>query len=109
MLPFPRDSCSVVALILCLAARAAGQMHGMVHDSDGSPVAGAQVAAHSSTEKPDRTVLSASDGSFAMPDLKPGHYQYKATKRGFADSPVIERDLIAGEDLTVTLTLGANQ
>jgi hypothetical protein len=43
-----------------------------------------------------------------MDDLKPGHYQFKATKRGFADSPVAEGDLIAGEDLSLNFTLGAN-
>jgi len=42
-----------------------------------------------------------------MDDLKPGHYQFKAAKRGFADSPVAERDLTAGEDLTLNLTLRA--
>jgi hypothetical protein len=34
-----------------------------------------------------------------MTDLKPGHYEIKATKLGGADSPVAERDLIAGQDL----------
>jgi hypothetical protein len=44
-----------------------------------------------------------------MDDLNPGHYQFKATKRGFADSPVAEGDLTAGEDLTLNLTLRANE
>jgi hypothetical protein len=44
-----------------------------------------------------------------MDDLNPGHYQFKATKRGFADSPVAERDLTAGENLTLNLTLRANE
>ena len=100
---------AVVAFILCLAARAAGQVHGVVHDSIGSPVAGAQVVAHNSTESTDRTFASAADGSFAIDDLKPGHYQFKATKLGFADSPVAGEDLTAGGNVTVTLTLGAHQ
>jgi hypothetical protein len=76
---------AAVALVLCLAARAAGQLHGLVHDAAGSPVAGAQVIAHSSKENTDRAFVSAADGSFAIADLKPGHYQFKATKLGFAD------------------------
>jgi len=42
-----------------------------------------------------------------MTGLQPGHYQFKVIKLGYADSEVVERDLIAGEDLTLNLTLGA--
>lgn len=83
---------AVATLILWPTIRAAGQVHGRVHgliqDADGSPVAGAQVVAHNSRENTDRTVVGAADGSFAMDEVEPGHYQFKATKRGFADSPV---------------------
>jgi hypothetical protein len=53
--------------------------------------------------------VSAADGSFALTDLKPGHYQIRATKLGFADSPVTDEDLTAGQDLALNLTLGAKQ
>jgi len=96
-----------VALMLWLAVpvpgQATGRVHGLIQNADGSPVAGAQVVAHSAGENSDRTLVSAADGSFAM-DLIPGHYQFKATKSGFADSPAAERDLSAGEDLTLNLT-----
>jgi hypothetical protein len=52
--------------------------------------------------------VSAADGSFSVNDLPPGHYQFKATKHGFADSPVVEVDLTAGGDLALSLTLRAN-
>jgi Carboxypeptidase regulatory-like domain/Putative beta-barrel porin-2, OmpL-like. bbp2 len=104
---------AVVALILWLVIRAPGQVqgrvHGLIQDAGGSPVAGAQIVAHSSRENTDRAFVSAMDGSFTMDDLNPGHYQFKATKRGFADSPVAEGDLTAGEDLTLNLTLRANE
>jgi hypothetical protein len=104
---------AVAALILWLAIRALGQVHGRVHgliqDAVGSPVAAAQVVAHSSRENTDRAFASAADGSFAIDDLRPGHYQFKATKRGFADSAVAEADLTAGEDLILNLTLRANE
>ena len=44
---------AVVALILWLAIRAPGQVHGLIQDAGGSPVAGAQVVAHSSRENTD--------------------------------------------------------
>jgi hypothetical protein len=100
---------AVASLTLWLALRARGQVHGLVQTAGGLPAAGAQVVAHDSREQPDRVLVSAADGSFAIHDLKPGHYQFKAMKRGFADSPVVERDLAAGDDLTVNLTLGADQ
>ena len=74
---------AVVALILWLAIRAPGQVqgrvHGLIQDAGGSPVAGAQVVAHSPRENTDRAFLSAADGSFTMDGLNPGHYQFKAT------------------------------
>jgi len=86
-----------------------GQVHGLIQDAAGSRVAGAHIIAHNSLENTDRAFVSGADGSFAMDDLKPGHYQFKATKRGFADSRVEAGNLIAGEDLSVNLTLGANE
>jgi hypothetical protein len=95
-----------------LATRSSGQVngrvHGLIHDAAGSPVAGAPVVARNARENSDRAVVSAADGSFTMDDLKPGHYQFKAARRGFAESPVADEDLTAGLDLTLNLTLGAD-
>jgi hypothetical protein len=101
---------SLVVLLLAVAAivQAQSQIHGVVQDAAGSPVASAQVLAHNSEEKTDRTILSAADGSFAIDNLKPGHYQIKATKLGFRDSPVAEQDLVAGGNLMLNLILGAH-
>lgn len=99
-------------MILWLAVSAAGQEHsqlrGLIQDVGGSPIAGAQVVAHNSWENTDRACVIGADGSFAMDDLKPGHYQFKARKRGLADSPVAEADLPEGGDVTLNLTLGAH-
>jgi len=103
---------AVAAWVLWFSIPAAGQVHGRVHgliqDPSGSPVAGAQVVAHNSVDKTDRAFVSAADRSFATDDLKPGHYQFKAAKRGFADSPVVEKDLTAGQDVALNLTVSAN-
>jgi hypothetical protein len=99
---------SLAALILCLAVPAQAQVHGKIQDAGGSPVGSARIVIDS-RESTDRTFTSAADGSFATNGLKPGHYRIKASKQGFTDSPVAERDLIAGEDLALTLTLGASE
>lgn len=85
-----------------------GQVHGLIQDLGGSPVAGAQIVAHNSRENANLAVVSATDGSFSIGGLQPGHYRFTASKRGFADSQVAEADLKAGEHLTLNLTLRAN-
>jgi hypothetical protein len=102
----------MTALMLWFAVRAPGQVHAQVHglilDPGGSPVAGAKVFAHNFPENTDRSFVSGADGSFVIDNLNPGHYQLKATKPGFADSTIQETDLTAGQDLTVNLTLHPN-
>jgi hypothetical protein len=103
---------AVVALMLWFVVHALGQLqgrvHGLIQDAQGSPVAGAQIVAHNSLETPDKVAVSAADGSFTMDGLKPGHYQFKATRRGFGDSTVMETDVAASQDLAVHLTLRPN-
>jgi hypothetical protein len=100
---------AVALLIVWFAVRASGQVRGLIQDSSGAPVAGAQVAAHNVGENVDRQFVSAADGSFITVGLKAGHYQFTAAKLGFADSAAAERDLAAGQDLTLNLTLGAHE
>jgi len=97
---------ALVAFILWLVVPAFGQVHGLIGDTGGSPVAGAQIVAHNSLGTPNQVSTSAADGSFAMKDLKPGHYQFKAEKLGFADSAMVEQDVTTAGDLTLNLRLG---
>jgi hypothetical protein len=99
---------TICSLLLLSVSAGCAQVRGRIQDLAGSPIAGAQVIVHSSGENADRTVLSSADGSFAMDGLKPGHYQFRASKSGFADSKVAEQDVAASGDVTVNLTLGAN-
>jgi hypothetical protein len=103
--------CTVAALASCLATRmpgqAQGRVHGLIQDTAGSPVSGAQVIAHNTRDNTDRTFVSTADGSFTIGDLKPGYYQFKATKLGFVDSAAVEADPVEGQDLTLNLKLGA--
>jgi hypothetical protein len=54
----------------------------------------------------ERTVISASDGSFKIDDLKPGRYQLVASKDGFANSPESTVEVVAGQSAEVDPTLG---
>jgi hypothetical protein len=104
---------ALAILILCFALGASGQVRGLIQDSAGAPVAGAQVVAHNtarnSGDNLDQQFMSAADGYFTTIGLKPGHYQFKATKLGFNDSAVAEQDLAAGQELTLNFTLGERE
>jgi hypothetical protein len=104
---------ALAILILCFALGASGQVRGLIQDSAGAPVAGAQVVAHNtarnSGDNLDQQFMSAADGYFTTVGLKPGHYQFKATKLGFNDSAVAEQDLAAGQELTLNFTLGERE
>ena len=100
---------AIAAVTTWLAGRAWGQVHGVILDANGSPVAGAQAIAHSGHENADRESVSSADGTFTINELNPGHYQIKARKLGYADSPAMELELNSGEKLTVNLKLGARE
>jgi hypothetical protein len=99
----------VWVLVYFFVSPAHAQVHGLIQDAAGSAVAGAQVLARNTRANKDRAFVSAADGSFEMKGLTPGHYQFRAVKQGFADSPVADRDLTDGEELTLNLTLGASE
>ena len=109
---------ATTAAVFCFAAAAFGQapaqIHGHILDSGGSPVPGAQIVAHPVTQvsaansNSDHTASSGADGSLIIADLPPGHYQLKAAKRGFADSPVAEIDVTSGEDRRFDFVLRSN-
>jgi hypothetical protein len=63
----------------------------------------AQVLAHNVEEKLDRAVVTSADGSFVIENLKPGHYQVKVIKQGFASSSA-EVEIVAGQSLSLDVT-----
>jgi hypothetical protein len=83
-------------------------IQGITREPLGAPLAQAQVAVHSLDENTDRTVISGSDGTFLVEDLKPGHYQLTAKKQGFANAPATTVELAAGQSLHQDITLGAS-
>jgi len=61
-----------------------GTVVGVTRAPDGHPLPKAQVIAHNSADpNADRTAISASDGTYKLADLLPGHYEVTASKDGF--------------------------
>jgi hypothetical protein len=84
-----------------------GELRGVTRDVNGQPLAQTQVLVHSLETSTDRTVVSSSDGVFAIADLSPGQYQLKASKEGFADSQASTVEIAAGQSLNHDVTLGS--
>jgi len=60
-----------------------GQIHGIVHDPQHRPIAGAQVELHAANSSFTRTVISAPDGSFSIPSVPLGDYEITVSQPGF--------------------------
>jgi len=83
-----------------------GKLQGVTLRADNRPLSQVIVIVHSLGDNNDRAVVSNADGSFAIGDLKPGHYQLTATKPGFATSQVTYVAVSAGDDLRLDMKLG---
>jgi len=83
-------------------SRAAGR----VLDTDGQPVAGAEVLAYSGTHF-ERKVKTSADGSYVIGDLPPGKYHLKARKGKLFTKQLPQYDIAVehGSSLAVELTL----
>src|SRR5689334_19145047 len=64
-------------------AVSSAQIHGVVTDSTGASVAGAQVRATQTETGMIRTTVSNSEGSFALPNLPVGPYNLEVSASGF--------------------------
>jgi len=61
-----------------------GTVVGVTRAPDGHPIPKAQVIAHNPADsKADRSAISATDGTYKLADLLPGHYEVTASKDGF--------------------------
>jgi hypothetical protein len=70
--------------ILSAQAVSTAQIKGTVQDSSGSAVPGAEVKATQTATGATRTVTSATDGSYALPELSIGPYTLEVSKDGFS-------------------------
>src|SRR6476659_1525463 len=110
-----RASLIVVALVCATPgaawaqAIAGSQLSGVVRDSSGGAIPGAEVTATKTDTGTVRTVFSGADGAYALPNLPVGPYQLKVVLQGFntyvRDGIVLQ--VSTNPAIDVTLNVGA--
>jgi hypothetical protein len=109
--------CCLSFLIGAPAVRAAifGQIHGVVHDPQHRPIAGARVELHAVHSDFVKTVITGTDGSFILSSISLGEYNVTVSHAGFENvrelftlasdtSPILHFELQLGTVLeTVTV------
>jgi hypothetical protein len=115
--------CLIFLLLLHGAAARAtifGQVHGVVHDPQHRPIAGARVEVRAANSSFTQTTISSQDGSFAISSVPLGDYIVTISQPGFAatretitlasdTSPVLHIELQVGAvNQAVTVTTDTN-
>jgi hypothetical protein len=90
-------------------AVAGSQLSGVVRDSSGGSIPGAEVTVTKTDTGMTRTVFSGADGAYTLPNLPIGPYQLKVTLQGFntyvRDGIVLQ--VSSNPEINVTLAIGA--
>src|SRR5438128_6438238 len=90
-------------------AIAGSQLSGVVRDSSGGAIPGAEVTATKTDTGQVRTVFTGADGAYALPNLPVGPYQLKVVLQGFntyvRDGIVLQ--VGSNPEINVTLAVGA--
>ncbi len=91
-----------------LFAQATSQIQGVVRDSSGSPVPGAEVKATQTDTGLVRTAASGADGGYVLSNLAIGPYKLDVTKAGFAtySQTGIVLQVASNPTVDVALTVG---
>jgi hypothetical protein len=80
---------------------APGGIEGLLHEPDGAtPVAGGWIDVHDAEEQPWMGADTAPDGSFAIPNLPPGHYTLRAYPpqgSAYAGSLPVQVEVLSGQ------------
>jgi len=107
----------IAALLVCAMSlgvaraqlQATSQIQGIIQDSSGAPVPGAQVKVTQTETGVSRSAESGSDGGYVLPTLPIGHYRLEVTKSGFATyvQTGIELQVATNPTIDVSLKIGA--
>jgi len=101
--------CALTAATAAAQAVAGSQVSGIVRDSSGGALPGAEVTITKTDTGLMRTTFSGSDGTYALPNLPVGPYQLKVVLQGFTtyvqDGIVLQ--VSTNPEINVTLALGA--
>src|ERR1700679_2662760 len=96
-----RKALTMMILSVCLTLHLAqaqstfGDLRGTTRDPSGLALAQATVTVHSLDANTARSVVSGDDGSFAVENLLPGHYQLTAVKADFQSASATKLELSA--------------
>src|SRR5215471_326549 len=89
---------ALAALVVSLLAPASafgGEIHGRVLNAQGAPVAGATVTVNDGHDPPAARVVTAADGSYAVPNLEPGTYVVTVSEDG---QQMLRREVAVGNE-----------
>ena len=88
-----------------------GTILGVVKDSSGAVVAGAMITIRNTDTGDRRTLTSANDGAYRVPQLPTGHYEVRVEHSGFRTETQQGITLNVGDNavINVTLQVGATQ
>ena len=100
---------SGVILSLQAQTTTVSQISGIVQDSTGAAVAGAQVTVTNTATSAARSVVSGTDGAYAITNLVVGPYRLQATKEGFStyNQSGIVLQVNTNPEINVVLKVGA--
>jgi hypothetical protein len=113
-LSLAKSPLALLILLFCfaiLASHAAyaqstfGSVRGVAQDDSGAVLPDTQLTLHSLDENTDRTVKTASDGSFTLENVKPGKYSVHAHHDGFAETVMNGVSVEARQDVRLTVAL----
>jgi hypothetical protein len=82
-----------------------GSLSGVTRGPGGKPLPASSIVVHAADGSAERVLTSDGNGLFAVDDLKPGRYQLKAVKDGFASSPDSIVEVAANQTARAELTL----
>jgi hypothetical protein len=107
------DAARIFAAIVCLSANVAAiaqavnnaQIRGVVQDSSGAVVTGAQIKATHTDTGETRSTASAADGSYLLPDLAIGSYSLEVTSAAFSKYVQSGIVLEVGQNVQINIPL----
>jgi hypothetical protein len=108
---FPLLMALLSAYVLTLSALAQdrGTITGIVTDSAGAAIPGANVTITNIATNSTSSAITTSEGIYVVPQLQPGTYKVRVEKTGFKAAEVTQLPLVGGNTASanITLTIGA--
>lgn len=102
----------LVALTFAFSAHALAQqdlatLTGTISDATGAVVSGATVTIRSEAQAVERTATTSEEGTYTVPQLRPGVYTVVVAQTGFTEATASEVQIGVGQNRTLDFTLTA--